>query len=147
MPRRAEPATVPADAEPRDVASGRIYFAGGALLLALALALIALWLVFSGQSSGPAVGLARPDPAAELAGFEAREEGKLNTLAWIDRKAGTARIPVSLAMTLIAARGRLPEWPPSLPADQRCQAVASAVPRSPAAVNCMIGWRQWEKAP
>ena len=139
--------TATTSVELRDVHPGRIYFWGAVLLAILVVSLTGLWLVFH-QTSGPGIGFMRPDPAADLAAFEAAETKKLNTLAWVDRKAGIARIPVDDAMVLIAQRGKLPEWPQAQPADQECTFLEGAVPRSPAAIRCATGWSQWlGKAP
>jgi hypothetical protein len=44
-------------------------------------------------------------PAANLAEFRAAEEADLNSYGWIDRNAGTVRIPIERAMQLILKRG------------------------------------------
>ena len=48
------------------------------------------------------------DPALDLANMRVRDARELDTFGWIDRKAGTLRIPIDRAMQLIAERG-LPE--------------------------------------
>jgi hypothetical protein len=45
------------------------------------------------------------DPATDLAKMRARNFRELNNYGWIDRKAGTARIPIERAMQLIAQHG------------------------------------------
>jgi len=97
--------------ERRDVRSAGIWLAGLCLLAMLAVALGALWLIFAPQASGPAIGFARPDPAVDLAQFEASETRKLTSLGWSNRAAGLARIPIADAMSIMAAQGRLPQWP------------------------------------
>lgn len=44
-------------------------------------------------------------PGASLAKFRAAEEVELNSYGWIDRNAGTVRIPIDRAMQLILERG------------------------------------------
>ena len=44
-------------------------------------------------------------PSASLAEFHAAEEVELNSYGWIDRNAGTVRIPIDRAMQLILERG------------------------------------------
>jgi hypothetical protein len=44
-------------------------------------------------------------PGASLAEFRAAEDADLNSYGWIDRNAGTIRIPIDRAMQLILARG------------------------------------------
>jgi hypothetical protein len=44
-------------------------------------------------------------PGASLAQFRAAEEVELNSYGWIDRNAGTVRIPIDRAMQLILERG------------------------------------------
>jgi hypothetical protein len=143
MPHHTDPATLPALPEARDVAAGRIYAAGIALLVVIAVVLGGLWLLYGSISSGPAVGLARPDPPAELADFRAREDTEFNTLGWIDRGKGITRIPVAEAMKFIAGRGKLPAWPAAIGGDAYCTFLEGAVPRSPAAINCAMGWGKW----
>jgi len=143
MPARAEADVTPALPEASDVAPGRIYLVGGGLFALLVIIPVALWLLYGQASSGPAIGLARPDPPAQLAAFNAHEAAEMSALGWTDRSRGIAHIPVTEAMQLIVQRGKLPEWPTALPANQRCTFLAGAVPRSPAAINCAMGWSQW----
>jgi len=44
-------------------------------------------------------------PGAGLAELRAAEESDLNSYGWIDRKAGTVRIPIDRAMQLMVERG------------------------------------------
>ena len=44
-------------------------------------------------------------PGASLAELRAAEDADLNSYGWIDRSAGTARIPIDRAMQLILQRG------------------------------------------
>ena len=45
------------------------------------------------------------DPQNELIEMQARDREILNSYAWVDRDAGTVRIPIDRAMELIAERG------------------------------------------
>lgn len=72
----------------------------------------------AGQADIPvAPGQEFPPPRLEtraggdLADFRAAEEADLNSYGWIDRKAGTVRIPIDRAMQLILERG-LPDVGP-----------------------------------
>ena len=49
-------------------------------------------------------------PRKELREVQAAEDTVLNSYGWVDRKAGIVRIPISLAMELLAKRG-LPARP------------------------------------
>jgi hypothetical protein len=44
-------------------------------------------------------------PVQHLAGFRAEEEKTLGQYAWLDKNAGTVRIPIEKAMELLLARG------------------------------------------
>lgn len=44
-------------------------------------------------------------PGASLAELRAAEDDELNSYGWIDRKAGTVRIPIDRAMQLLLERG------------------------------------------
>ena len=48
--------------------------------------------------------------AADLAAFRSKEEAELKSYGWIDRQAGTVRIPIDRAMDLLLQRG-LPTTP------------------------------------
>jgi len=45
------------------------------------------------------------NPTLELHDLRAREEHILNSYAWVDKQAGTVRIPIDKAMDLLAQRG------------------------------------------
>lgn len=69
----------------------------------------------AGQADIPASGVGQfPPPrlevksGASLAEFRAIEAADLNSYGWIDRKAGTVRIPIERAMQVVLERG-LPE--------------------------------------
>ena len=44
------------------------------------------------------------DPEADLRELRAREEGLLDGYGWVDRQAGTVRIPIARAIDLLAER-------------------------------------------
>jgi hypothetical protein len=105
-----------------DVKARYVIYAAGLLFACVALSgtLVAgLLTVFSDtRSSPPATALettplAPPLPRLEIDGkvdrlaVEADAERRLKGYAWVDRSAGTARIPIERAMQLLAARG----WP------------------------------------
>lgn len=97
------------------------------LVIATALTLLAIWALFDhfaarqSRADRPPSPLADvrqipPEPrlqvsgAADLAAFRAREESELTSYGWVDRKAGTVRIPIDRAMDLLLQRG-LPATP------------------------------------
>ncbi|KAA3450598.1 hypothetical protein C7I87_11040 [Mesorhizobium sp. SARCC-RB16n] len=134
--------------ETRDVWPRALLLFGLGLLVFLALAAIALKLMFNtapywplgnnGRASeaGPTL---QHSPGADLAAFRKQEDEELGKLAWVDRGAGIARIPIEDAMKLIAARG-LPDWASAaaLPV-QDCGLLEGQVPRAAQAGNCHAG--------
>jgi hypothetical protein len=54
------------------------------------------------------------NPALDLARFRAEEDLALGSYGWVDKEKGTVRIPIEVAMRLLAERG-LPAWAPSPP--------------------------------
>jgi hypothetical protein len=70
-----------------------------------------------------AASLARTPPEPRLEAYplaprqrlQAEEDGILTTYAWVDKQAGTVRIPIDRAMELLAERG-LPPSKPMVPA-------------------------------
>lgn len=52
-----------------------------------------------------------PDPLAPLARLRAEEDAVLTTYGWVDRKAGTVRIPIDRAMENLVERGLPPSKP------------------------------------
>jgi hypothetical protein len=97
-------------------------FAAGLLVTALVVSL-AVWFMFAyfdrreTQRSGPASPLATtevrqpPEPRLQIAPredaarFRAEEDALLNGYTWIDRAAGTVRIPIAEAMKLTLQEG------------------------------------------
>jgi len=58
-------------------------------------------------------------PPADLAVLRAREDARLNSYGWIDRKAGIVRIPIERAMDLIVERGLPVRGQPNAPPPSR----------------------------
>ncbi len=102
-----------------------LFLAG--LVVATGLVLLLIWGLFDYYTTGHArterplspladVRQIPPEPrlqvsgAADLAAFRAKEEAELKSYGWIDRKAGTVRIPIDRAMDLLLERG-LPTTP------------------------------------
>jgi hypothetical protein len=102
-----------------------LFLAG--LVLATGLVLLLIWGLFDHYAARqmradiPPSPLAEvrqipPDPRlqvngpADLAAFRAKEEAELKSYGWIDRQAGTVRIPIDRAMDLLLQRG-LPTTP------------------------------------
>jgi hypothetical protein len=56
------------------------------------------WVARAGVTSG--FPMLQTDPAADLAGFRAREDSVLRGYGWVDRAAGKVRVPVERAMEL-----------------------------------------------
>jgi len=52
-------------------------------------------------------------PALDLLRYQRAEDARLNSYGWVNRQEGIVRIPVGLALDIIAKQG-LPELPPSL---------------------------------
>ena len=105
--------------ETRDVAPRTLGYAGIGLLLGTAGCglLVAALLAVLPAPDHPAkpplesVPLEPPPPRLEVDGradraaIEAAARSKLEGYAWVDRAAGTARIPIERAMALLAAQG------------------------------------------
>ena len=116
--------------EQRDVHVPWLFFAAIGVLLSCALIQMGVFLMYRGMEHGhqeadrlnanytvaPSVSAAAASqwfpgprlqtaPEVDLATFRAGEDEELNNYAWIDRKAGVVRIPIALAMNLIAQRG------------------------------------------
>jgi hypothetical protein len=132
--------------ETRDVWPRALVLFAGGLLAFIALAALALKLIFgpvpypelpgaadAGNTASPAL---QRFPEADLAAFHRKEDEELTTLGWVDRARGIARIPVEDAMRILAARG-LPDWTGNAPQGD-CGPVAQAVPRAPQSRNCTL---------
>jgi hypothetical protein len=72
---------------------------------------------------GPMV---QADPHQDLVDFCQQQEREVNTYGWVDRQAGTVRIPVSRAMDLVLAQGF-----PTRPASEAPTGAASPAPPPP----------------
>jgi hypothetical protein len=61
------------------------------------------------RRSSPAADVPAPrlqvDPAADLIELRAREDARLHTYGWVDKKAGVIHIPIERAMDLVLQRG------------------------------------------
>ncbi len=94
----------------------------GGLVVVTGLILLAIWGFFDALAGWQArqdrppspLAYARqlpPEPrlqvngAADLQAFRAKEEAELTHYGWIDRKAGTVRLPITRAMDLLLDRG------------------------------------------
>lgn len=55
-----------------------------------------------------------PAPRADLHAFFEQKMKTLNSVGWVDRKAGIVHIPIDQAMRELARRG-IPDWPGSAP--------------------------------
>jgi hypothetical protein len=92
------------------------------LVVATALTLVAVWGLFdyyaarlarTDQPPSPLADVRQvpPEPrlqvsgAEDLAAFLAKEKAELHSYGWVDRKAGTVRIPIDRAMELLLQRG------------------------------------------
>jgi hypothetical protein len=68
-----------------------------------------LWLVRYRGSGEGGFPLLQTDPSLDLRRFRAREDSLLNGWGWADRASRKVRVPIGLAMRLMAERGRLPD--------------------------------------
>jgi len=132
--------------ETRDVWPRALLLFGAGLLVFLALAAIALKLIFNttpywpltdaGADSSETNPMLQREPATDLAAFRKQEDAELETLGWVDRNAGIARIPIQDAMKLISVQG-LPDWTRQVvSAGQDCALLEQQVPRTPQARKC-----------
>jgi hypothetical protein len=152
--RRREPAPrLPPGVDPEDLAAGhersdanvgRIIAAGIALVLVMGVAL-AVVTTFEATVTGIPVAIGRPpdlvnrlNPAPtpppprletaegqDFAVYQAAEQQRLNSYAWINRQSGTVSIPIARAMDLVAQRG-LPTRPDGNARDNGTSAPSSA---------------------
>ncbi len=119
--------------ESRDVNARSLTRVGIAFALLIVASLFLVWFVFDFFLATPTPTPARrepawdarrlppeprlqPTPVEDLKQMLAAEQSILNSYAWVDRNQGIARIPVSVAMDLVAQNG-LPSQPvPPAPA-------------------------------
>ncbi len=66
------------------------------------------------QTVVPPAPLLQTDPPADLEDFRAEEEARLNSYGWVDRSKGIVHIPITRAMTELAAKG-IPDFPKGKP--------------------------------
>lgn len=132
--------------ETRDVRPRALLLFGAGLLVFLALAAIALKLIFNtspywpltdaGADSSETNPMLQREPATDLAAFRKQEDAELEKLDWVDRNAGIARIPIQNAMKLITVQG-LPDWAnQAVSTGQDCALLKQQVPRTPQAHKC-----------
>jgi len=119
----------PVDFEKRDIQPGTIVRAAIAVAVVAVVAALAVLglLKFFGESAREAEPLQGPlarqeqgrvppgprlqeQPFKDVKQLHAEEQAILSSAAWLDSKAGIARIPVDEAMKMVAAKG-LPSWP------------------------------------
>jgi hypothetical protein len=107
--------------ERRDVEVRRLVLFGVTLTLTVALSLIAMRLLFvyfvshpppaapaspwAAASEVPPAPRLQLTPQADLAQMRQAEDKLLNSYGWVDRKAGTVRLPIDRAIQLLAQRG------------------------------------------
>lgn len=113
MPDRARP-------ERPDVATGPVVWSALGFLAFVGLALAGLLIYFRAFVPGHIA--VAPDmfaaprlqvaPRADRADLQAKQAAQLRGYAWIDRSAGTARIPIEDAMAILAAKGPAAYDPP-----------------------------------
>lgn len=108
---------MPESSPGRDVNVRAIAIGGVAIACGIAFALAAAFFLL--RVRGPAantaphafkapVPLLQTAPQIDRAGYFAEKEGLTGSYAWVDRKAGIARIPVDQAMRVLAARPGTP---------------------------------------
>ncbi|MGE5468698.1 MAG: hypothetical protein ACM3Y9_14850 [Ignavibacteria bacterium] len=113
----------PEDAvETRDVDTTRVLVTAGLLALTIALAAAVCWLLLVAWQASTGVG---PDAPASLQArardaepsapqedrdaYFAEKNRLINGWQWLDRRAGTARIPIDVAMEAMVARSAVPK--------------------------------------
>jgi len=104
------------DLDPRSIA---LFGAGLALVLVLTAGLITLLYQYAAkryllrQPPAPPIGVTREATApqlqvngpADLRAMRAAEDRALNSYGWVDRNAGTVRIPIDRAIEILAEKG------------------------------------------
>ena len=115
--------------EEQDIDLGAVLWSGVGLLAVSAVVYVVVWLMFGllagreARRANPKYPLAAAEstrlppeprlqtvPREDLQNLRTREDALLNGYTWVDRNAGTVRIPVSEAMRLTLERG-LPSRP------------------------------------
>lgn len=136
--------------EKPDVQPKALLLFGAGLLIFLMIAATTLKLIFDTTPFWPSPGAKtaanagspalQHSPATDLAMFRNQEEHELARLAWVDRNAGIAQIPIEDAMKLVAAHG-LPNWgqPAVAAAGEDCILLEDQLPRVSQAGNCHGG--------
>jgi hypothetical protein len=108
--------------ERRDISPATVLRWGAGIFVLLILAATAMWLLLgrydrelAAESPAPSplagYGPQEPpeprlqvDPATDIARLRATEQQQLDGFGWVDRQAGTVRIPIERAMQLLAER-------------------------------------------
>lgn len=105
----------PAAYERSDVSLGLVGALAGGFVGTIALVIVVLLVLYPSTHidraglEPPAVPAPRlqPDPAADLAAYQARMAARRDSFAWVDRASGRVRIPVAEAMREEVRRGWL----------------------------------------
>lgn len=139
--------------ETRDVWPGTLLAFVAGLVVFLAVALVALNVIFDARPDWPQPGAAQTSneaspalqraPGEDFAAFRQKKEAELAAIGWVDKANGVARIPIQDAMRIVAEKG-LPHWPAqgaaaSAQLSQECRTLLATVPRSPQAQRCLAG--------
>jgi hypothetical protein len=132
---RPEPAQVPVHPDVRfefsDINPRGVVIAGFAVLAGIWIVIFLVYFVFTGLARYRAAAGPAPLPIAvqrdrlpplpriqtspteeDLNKLRAYEDARLNSYDWVDRKAGTVRIPIDRAMQLLVSRGLPPQKAP-----------------------------------
>lgn len=143
--------------ETRDIAIAPLVWNAAALVILCAAVMVAmLWLlnVMQARKAREDAGLAaayplaegrrlppeprlRPSETPDVDAMHAREDAVLNSMAWVNKDMGIARIPIDRAIEIVSQKaangGPLPYWtPPAPPAGQpNAQTAAPAAPVAP----------------
>jgi hypothetical protein len=108
--------------EERDVSVGRVFAAVAGVGAVIVLTFVAMRGLLAGYEARPGTEAPRlaaeygrtappeprlqTNPREDLRRLHEQEDALLNGWAWVDRSAGTARIPIDRAMALLAERAR-----------------------------------------
>jgi hypothetical protein len=111
--------------QPPDVANGIVIAAAAGFLGFVLLSMTGVFLYLRSavpESSKATIDHSFPkpqlqnDPQADLQDFERDQRATLSDYGWVDRSEGIARIPIELAMQIVAARGAHAYDAPARPA-------------------------------